>query len=288
LQQAYYAEIVDILLNASTAMYPWCHHCSKREKPPTLCPECESYRIKFIGSGTQKVVNELEKFCHSLNIKQATTSIVRLDINAVSNQDQRDKILSDFKKGRYKILVSTSYGIKSELLPTVRLVSIITIDPLLSLPDFRMGEEVCHIRDKLKSLCSEKFLFQTYVTNNDFFKDNFLEEEFENRKILLFPPFAQIITLSYSDYSPGKAEQEAKLLKNKLQTQWNYLQLASKHNTLDLRILGPAPAFIPRVNSRYIWQIMLKSKIKDLKLRNKLLHIVTNGWKIDVDPIHTT
>jgi len=115
--------------------------------------------------------------------------------------------------------------------------------------------------------------------------------ELANRKELSFPPFSQLIKLTYAHKDPIKAEQEGKILKNKLETEIrNFLPSrdlpqGEKLEIRNFHVLGPAPAFIPRVNNRYIWQIMIKSKIKELALRNKLLRVIPNDWKIDVDPV---
>ena len=190
--------------------------------------------------------------------------------------------------------------LKTELLPKVNWAGIITLDPILSIPDFSMGERIFETLQKIGEVAKNKIILQTYVSENYLLKnilgmyntdarpgpasvsfEKFAEKELKMRKALSFPPFSQIIKISYAHANPQKAEQEAKVLKNKLDLQLNNYKIpASK-----LQILGPAPAFVPRQKNRYIWQIMLKSKIQDLALRNKLLRVVPSDWKIDVDPI---
>jgi primosomal protein N' len=256
-----------------------CHHCGQKQNPPTICPKCESYRIKFIGTGTQRVAEELMK----LNIAPRE-KIARLDLDTAPTFKFQEVIFRDFYDGKYNILICTQLGLKAELLPAVDLAAIITADPMFSLPDFRIKEYFYRIADKLWTIAKSNLLLQTYITDNPILKnvpDNYLLSEINAREELSLPPFSQIINLSFAHKDPQRAEQDAMVLKNKLTTQALNCQLP----VTSYQLLGPAPAFIPRVNNRYIWQIMIKSKIADIKLRNALLRVVPSDWKIDVDPI---
>lgn len=285
-----------------------CHHCGKRQKPPTVCPKCDSYRIKYVGAGTQRVEQELKKFCDEHKLSKDRCRIARLDLDTAATWAEQKRTLDDFRGKKYSILVGTQLMLKENLLPKASLVSIITIDSVLSLPDFRISEQVLHIVDRLLQ-CSKfsnnrgknllpSILLQTYIIDNFvitnvlnssletdknsvYVHNKFVSEDLKTREELSLPPFSQLIKLSYSHRDPLRAEHEAKVLKNKLQTQANSLRLTA----YGLRLLGPVPTFIPRVKNRYVWQIVIKSKIDDLPLRNKLLRIVPSDWKIDVDPI---
>ncbi len=259
-----------------------CHHCGKRQKPPSVCPECASYRIKFIGSGTERVEQELTKL-----LGGRSNRISRLDTDIAPVFDLQKKILDDFREKKTNILIGTQLMLKAELLPEyIDFSGIITLDPMLSLPDFRMHERILGIMDKIKRV-SKKIILQTYIPENLTIRSvslpdsSVIDTELKGRAELSLPPFSQIIKLTYAHKDPNKAEQDANVLKNKLQVQAKNLQLT----TYNLQLLGPAPAFIARINNRYIWQIMIKSKIKDLALRNKFLRVVPSDWKIDVDPV---
>ena len=187
--------------------------------------------------------------------------------------------------------------LKEGLLPKVDFAAVVTVDSLLSLPDFRIGEQVLRIVDKLWTISKSTILFQTYIKDNiiiQFVSNKLLKTDanygnilnsllydIDERRELSLPPFSQLIKLTYTDKSSSKAEQMANVLKNRLITQANNLHL----NARSYLMLGPSPAFIPRERGRYIWQIVLKSKITDLRIRNKLLRIIPSDWKIDVDPI---
>lgn len=275
-----------------------CHHCGQRQKPPDVCPKCASYRIKFIGAGTQRVAQELEKFLRETKTSAENCKIARLDLNIAPTFSQQREILDAFRMKKINILIGTQAMLRETLLPRVALAAIITLDPMLSLPDFRIREQAIRILHKLGTISFRQLILQTYIVDNYIIKNisnNILEtkdldknvfsillmSEIEQRKELSLPPFSQIVNLSYAHGDPKRAEQEAMVLKNKLVTQAVSLKLSS----ISYQILGPAPAFISCVNNRYIWQIMIKSKILDIKLRNALLRVVPSDWKIDVDPI---
>ena len=267
-----------------------CHHCGQKQRPPTLCPECESYRIKFIGTGTQRVEQELNKLLIRDPAKTRDYRIGRIDLDVAPTLGYQQKIFQDFSDKKYSVLIGTQIMLKPELLGQVDLAAIITIDPILSFPDFRINEQVIRLVNKLRTSTCNQLLLQTYSPDNYVIQNvsNIsLMSEIENRRELSLPPFSQLIKLVYAHKDPAKAEQEAKILKNKLLVQWDSLLPNIRYTIYDIQILGPAPAFIPRTGNRYVWQIMLKSKIKDLTLRNRLLRVVPGDWKIDVDPIET-
>ena len=273
-----------LILDTNTKYQLLCHHCGQRKIPPSVCPNCQSYKIKFIGTGTQRVEGELRKLFPNAPSE-------RLDLDIAPKWTDQQRIFDKFRAKKFSILIGTQLILKEELLPRVDLAAIVTIDPLLSLPDFRMGEQIAKIIDMLLRT-SKTLPVQTYKPDNEIFKcllesepDNFysswLAQELENRKALSFPPFSQIINLTYAHADTQKAEQEAKILMNKLGEQARNYQLP----ITSCQLLGPAPAFIPLRKNRYIWQIMIKSKIEDLRIRNKLLSVVPSDWKIDVDPV---
>ena len=274
-----------------------CHHCGQKQKPTATCPKCQSYRIKFIGAGTERVEQEVRKLCEAHGNLKNACRVIRLDKDSAPTWEQQSAIFNDFSKGKYNILIGTQLMLKEGLLPKVDFAAIVTVDSLLSLPDFRIGEQILRTVDKLWTTSKFRIIFQTYIidstiiqfvsnkllwTSNDYSDvlNNFLYDIDERRELSL-PPFSQLIKLTYAHKDSQKAEQEANILKNKLHTQMISCQLP----VASCQILGPSPAFIPREKGRYIWQIVLKSKIADLRVRNKLLRIVPNDWKIDVDPI---
>ena len=269
-----------------------CHHCGHSEIPPVLCPNCLGTRIKFFGTGTQKVEVEFKKLFPG-------AEAIRLDSDVAKDTKAEQEILKQFKNKTVQVIIGTQMIFNKDI-AKVPLVAMMLADTLIHLPDFRSNERNFQIISRLKNLAGEKLLLQTYSPENNAIQfamkndyKSFYSEEIETRKELSYPPFSQLIKLAFAHKNPKKAEDEAKIMAEKLKQQIaanNKLLtgLSKKTDTINLQpitILGPSPAFISKVRGKYIWQIILKSKISDLKLRNKILKIVTPDWTIDVDPL---
>ncbi len=263
-----------------------CHHCGKEEKPPAFCPNCKGYRIKYFGAGTQKVEVEIKKLFPKIEI-------FRLDSDIVKTPEQQQEIIKKFNiaagkadKLKKSILIGTQMLIEKNIKP-VNLVGIISIDAILNLPDYRSSERIFKILNQLQLISKKEFIVQTYNPENFAIRsavDNklkcFYNKEIENRKVLEYPPFSQIIKLSFEHKNQKKVEDEVKILFEKLKQQAKNFQLSISN----FQLLGPVPAFIPRVKGKYRWNIIIKSKAKNLKSRNKFLIIVPSTWSIEVDP----
>ena len=282
-----------------------CHHCGYSEIPPSLCPNCRGTRIKFFGTGTQKVEAEFKKLFSAAKSK-------RLDSDIVKDEKTRQQITDDFLNKKYDVLIGTQMALNTleagslvSKRPGIPLVAMMIADTLLHLPDFRSNERTFQIISQLKNLAAENFILQTYSPENQAIKytiegdyKKFYGEEIEARKELSYPPFSQLVKLEYQHKDANKAEQQAKILAEKLKQQIavNSKQLTNKENPntnlLSITILGPSPAFISKVAGKYVWQTMLKCQSRIayreseyLKIRNKILQIIPPDWIVDVDPL---
>jgi len=256
-----------------------CHHCGNEEKPPALCPNCKGYRIKYFGAGTQRVEIEIKKLLPK-------AKIFRLDSDTARKPEQQQKIINKFNALKNGILIGTQMLLEKDIKPT-DLVGIVSVETILNLPDYRSSERVFKILNQLQLMSKKEFLIQTYNPKNTAIKNaldknwkKFYDEEIKIRRAFNYPPFSQIIKLNFEHKDPQKAEQEAKILFEKLKTQAKNFQFS----IFNFQLFGPVPAFIPRIKGKYRWQIIIKNKIKNLKQRNKLLIIVPSNWNIEVDP----
>ncbi|MFH0852157.1 MAG: primosomal protein N' [bacterium] len=216
-----------------------CHHCGKKSQPPSLCPKCQSSRIKAFGTGTQRVEQEAQKL-----FKDA--KILRLDSDTAPDAIQQNKIIEEFRQKKADILIGTQMILNADI-PKVPLVAIISADTLMHLPDFRSDEKMfqtiaqlknllfCHSRESgnpdHKLQVSQKtagcsFIIQTYNPSAAALKyaavgrwDAFYKQEIETRQALKYPPFSQLIKLVFRHRDPAKAANEAKILSAKLTQQ---------------------------------------------------------------------
>jgi len=276
------------LINGRAQLF--CHHCGRKDAPPGRCPKCHSDRIKTVGSGTQKIESEAQRFFPE-------AKIARLDSDLAPKPIQQQKIIDKFKAKEIDILVTTQIAFSwlAELISAKpNVVAILSADTLLHLPDFRSGERTFQTITTLQQLLTGKqktFIIQTYNPENSAIKyaaqNNwaaFWREEIETRQALSYPPYSQIVKLTLHHRDSKRAGQEAKILSAKLQQ-------ANKDEKIEI---SPAlPAFIPREKGKFVWNIILKFKIDNLKFkinnefllwRNSLLQYVPQNWEVDVDP----
>jgi primosomal protein N' (replication factor Y) len=258
-----------------------CHHCNFKTKPPTVCPACQGFSIKFKGLGTQRIESEVKKMFVRPSILRIEKDYMNLEDMKVEGRNNRPDIVI----GTQKLF---SYWSKP-----VNLVAVVSIDSLLNVPDFRQGEKVFSLISKLKSLALDLFLIQTYHPENfviqtaikgDF--QDFYKNELTNRRKLNFPPFSRLIRLIHQDKNEKKCQKEAELFAEKL-------KLVIRNSSLDIVLLGPSPCFYPKIRGKFRWQIVINLKSRapreawssNLKSIQQLLKTLPSDWIIDVDPV---
>ncbi len=284
------------LINGQAQLF--CHHCGHKDIPLGRCPKCHGYRIKTVGSGTQKIESEAQRFFPE-------AKIARLDSDLAPKPIQQQKIIDKFKAKEIDILITTQIAFSwlSELAAAKpSIVAILSADTLLHLPDFRSGERTFQTITGLHQLLIGKqktFIIQTYNPDNSAIKyaakndwPAFWQEEIETREALNYPPYSQIVKLTLRHRDGKKVGQEAKILSAKLQQ-------ANKDEKIEI---SPAlPAFISRERGQFVWNIIIKFPFsfplfrkeglgeiyttpEFLQHRNSLLQYVPQNWEIDVDP----
>lgn len=280
-----------------------CHRCEKTMQAPTVCPSCNGNRIRFIGAGSQRVEEEVKKLFPGL-------SVCRLDSDIKHPMEflatLRDSLLR--KDSEYNVIVGTQYA--WGIIPPKSFSAgvIITIDGLLSLPDYRSQERVYDIVTKMQNVAIGGYIIQTYAPEAPVFTfamqndwDAFAKKESGLRKILKWPPFVQIIRMQYAHAQASAAQSQAQQALRLLQAQIkspSFLrqgkpsQKEHEENTSsECEILGPSPAYIDKVKNKFVWEIILKwpvnekGEAQNLELRNRILAVLPRGWNIDVDPV---
>jgi primosomal protein N' (replication factor Y) (superfamily II helicase) len=262
-----------------------CHYCNHCQPQPRKCPECESAYFKFFGSGTQKIVEELNQQFPEL-------TCLRFDSDTTSTKGAHRQILTAFVRGEADLLVGTQMLTKGLDLPQVTLVGVVAADGLLHLSDYRAAERTFQTLTQVAGRCGRgdeagKVIIQTYnpdhpvlaaVTRHDY--QAFIAAELPERQMLDYPPYGRLILLRFNSTDSVAVEQTV----NEIGLALNDGAIAGHYE-----VLGPAPATVMRVNNRYRWQIMLKylangtATLPDWELlRSKCSNVVK--MTIDVDP----
>lgn len=261
-----------------------CHYCDSAEPVPTLCPACQSRYIKFFGTGTQKVEQELQQLFPGCRI-------VRMDQDTTHGKLAQDAILSDFGAGKYDILLGTQMVAKGHDLQNVTAVGILSVDTILNIPDFRGAERTFALitqaagragrGDKPGRVVVQAYNPEHYAVRAAADQDyaSFYAAEIEFRQKLFYPPFCQLIKCTVAadmeDTARRKAEQLAAALKSELGPD------------TATEIIGPFPAPILKVKDRYRMIILIKAgnldTVKEI-VRRKNWHALPDTV-FDVSPI---
>ncbi|MBR3249371.1 MAG: primosomal protein N' [Clostridia bacterium] len=265
-----------------------CHYCGHEEKVATVCPECHSKKIRYFGTGTQKLENEIRKM-----FPKATT--IRMDVDTVNKKNSHEVILNKFKNDGIDILIGTQMVVKGHHFPNVTLVGVISADSSLNIDDYRANERTFQIltqvagragREKLEG----KVIIQTYNPDNFSIEcarkqdyDLFYETEIALRKQLKYPPFCDIIVIGFNSLT----EDEIKNTSN-----FVYEYLIQHLNKVNFKVFKPLPSPIDKIQNRFRWRIIVKGIMTDeanVVLNNCLQNVVELNLKstrvsIDVNP----
>jgi primosomal protein N' (replication factor Y) len=264
-----------------------CHYCNYAEKIPSVCPKCGSEYLNFVGTGSEKVEEELHR-----DFPRAR--IARMDRDTVSGKRHFESILHGFRDGAFDILVGTQMIAKGHDIPNVTLVGIVSADVGLGLPDFRAAERTFQLLTQaagragrgslpgivlIQTINPEHYAVRLASEQN---YEGFYQKEIQFRKLMRYPPFAALANVLVR--SPKQEDALA--------------MSAELGRVLDpapegVKVLGPAEAPVPKLKSEFRYQLLLKAA--DRKLLNETLRDLQRfareqKWPatalvIDVDPL---
>ena len=262
-----------------------CHHCERRFEMFLQCGRCGGYRLKLSGTGTQKVEYEIKKMFPKIRVK-------RLDRDTVTKRKEFETLYRDFIEGRFDLLIGTQLLAKGWDLSRVGLIGIINADTILQLPDFRSNERTFQLITQVAGRAGRgdfpgRVVLQTYnpenfalraAVNHDY--QSFFKKEILDRKEFFYPPFSRLIKLTIKHSQLEKALEKAESVAAGLQ---KVPGLSSGS------VLGPAPAFIPKVRGRFVVYVIIKVPVDNLVLDiprplKDFLNSLGPEWDIDVDP----
>lgn len=238
-----------------------CHYCGYEEAVPKICPECKSDKIKYFGSGTQKVESEIAKF-----FPDATT--IRMDIDTVTKKNSHEQILKKFREDKIDILIGTQMVTKGHHFPDVTLVGIIAADGALNVGDYRAEERTFQIITQVAGRAGRekdkgKVFIQTYNPDNYAIlcsqKQNykeFYEGEITLRKCLNYPPFCDIILIRVHSEDINKVKDVSMKIYNELLKQKND----------NLLIYKPVSSPIDKIQNIYRWRIVVKGRLNKMAI----------------------
>ncbi|HEU5138487.1 MAG TPA: primosomal protein N' [Bacillales bacterium] len=250
-----------------------CHYCGYQQALPKMCPSCESPHIRFFGTGTQKVEEELGKVLPEARV-------IRMDVDTTSRKGMHEKHLKRFADQKADILLGTQMIAKGLDFPSVTLVGVLAADSTLHLPDFRAAERTFQLLTQVSGRAGRhelpgEVIVQSYTpehysielaSHHDF--ETFYNREMRERRTHGYPPYYFLALVTISDPDLTKAAGIAEKITNFLNQQLSRQAI----------ILGPVSAAIPRVKDRYRYQCMVKYK-REPSLHDSFAKIVEHYGK---------
>ncbi len=260
-----------------------CHHCGHTQTAPTECPACGSKRIKFFGAGTQQV---------EAAVKAAfpTARVLRWDADSATTPGAHEAILQHFIDHYADIIVGTQMIAKGLDLPLVTLVGVISADVSLNLPDFRASERSFQLLTQMagragRGLLGGRVIVQTYEPEHYVIQaaaahdvEGFYKRELNYRRELGYPPFRRLARMVFSHAQEGRARADAERAAGVL------LRHIRQHDFAATDLIGPAPCFFARVDTRYRWHLLVRSPDPVEVLRGLDL---PSDWHLEIDPVDT-
>jgi len=234
-----------------------CHYCGYHQPVPEQCAFCGGLLTR-IGGGTQRLEEEIETLLPGARL-------ARLDRDTMQRRAHYETVLAGLKNKEIDILIGTQMIVKGHDYPGITLVGIVLADHSLNFPDFRASERTFQLITQAAGRCGRgnfpgRVIVQTFsprhysvlhASRHDFI--GFYEEEITYRRDSSYPPFTRLAAIRISGKKSEAVAEKAEEI-----TQ------AAKHLSgnlnLPVTVLGPAPALLSRLKSRYRWHILLKGK----------------------------
>ncbi|MBM4103699.1 MAG: primosomal protein N' [Planctomycetes bacterium] len=268
--------------------YAVCHYCLSKTLVPDKCPLCGK-RMMMLGLGSQRLEEELAARLPHARIR-------RVDSDSMSGRDYY-RVLDDFAAGSIDILAGTQILAKGLHFPNVTLVGIVSADTSLSLPDFRANERTFQLINQVAGRAGRgdapgRVIVQTWLPDAPVIKyalkydfAGFVKDEMQHRKSCCLPPVWRMAIIQMRGAKYEQLDAAAKVMSERL------AQTIARLG-LEIRVRGPMPAIISRIQSYHRIQIILEAPtaadlqtlFADLRIQAPIRPAAQVYY--DVDPIY--
>jgi len=238
-----------------------CHYCGYKTRLPDKCPTCKSEHFRFMGCGTQKAQEEIERIVPGARI-------IRMDMDTTQTKNSHEKILEKFRAGEADILLGTQMVTKGHDFPRVTLVGVMNADSSLYLDDFRASEKTFSMLTQVvgragRGAAAGTAVVQTANPDSEVIRlageqdyKSFYEKEIRLRRALVFPPFCDIgvITMSATDESllgacAAKLSDRTKEL------------LSGEYKDVEAVVFGPFEAPVYKIQNTCRMRLVIKCRL---------------------------
>jgi primosomal protein N' (replication factor Y) len=271
-----------------------CHGCGLVIRVPADCPECRAPGLVQRGTGTQRLEEQIRK-------SFPDAAVARMDTDTMRSRGSHEKTLDAFRDRRIDILVGTQMIAKGLDFPGVMLVGVVNADAALHLADFRAAERTCQLVTQVsgrsgRGQLAGRVVVQTSTPDHPAIRaavvhdyEAFVRSELPIREALVYPPYGSVIRFVVRGLDEARVREWATHLTERLRAEAEAATQAPGQSAI--RVLGPAPAPIPRLRERYRWHLQVLGP--DGVVLRELVRRSTTGlktppdlaWIIDVDPV---
>lgn len=251
-----------------------CHYCNAQYHMLTACPECGSVSINYSGTGTQKVVSELQELFPD-------AKILRMDNDTTQNKEGHYKILKEFSERKADILVGTQMVAKGHDFPNVTLVGILDADMSLYFSDYRSGERTFQLITQVAGRSGRadnkgKVVLQTYSPRNPILKcstdydyESFFNRETQVRKAAHFPPYSHILRLMV------EGEDEEKVISTLKKVFLSSKEVYDKYHKSFI-YFDKMKSPVKRINNKYRYQVLARIIENYKEIEDEFYNIANN------------
>ncbi len=237
-----------------------CHYCGYSEPFTDVCPECGSHDVRYSGTGTQKIEDELAALFPE-------AKILRMDADSTMGRYSHENKLKDFADGKYDILLGTQMVAKGLDFENVTLVGVINADQQLNNDDFRSQERTFDLLTQVVGRAGRgqfegTAVIQTCNPENDVIQiaaqqdyDAFFNDELKTRKMLIYPPYCDICLIGFVGENEPKVRVASQKLTDRLKE-----KLSGEYNDLKIIALGPMTARVSKISNKFRYRLILKCK----------------------------
>lgn len=230
-----------------------CHHCGYTQRLDEHCPECGG-TLKYVGTGTQKLEEELHELFPD-------TPVLRMDTDTVAPAGGHDVLLERFQTERIPIMVGTQMVTKGLNFENVTLVGVISADQSLYAGDYRATERTFSLITQVVGRSGRfekpgRAVIQTFTPENETIRqaarqdyESFYRAEIELRRLQDLPPFTELLCITMSGREESLVLGCAAKARDEL--------LDATRSESGVRVLGPAPLSVLRVNNNYRYRVTL-------------------------------
>lgn len=267
-----------------------CHYCGYTKPIPRICPSCHSEKIKFMGTGTEKIQSAVTQMFPN-------AKVMRMDADTANGKNVQN-ILENFAKGCGDILIGTQMIVKGLDFDKLSLVGILLADSSLNFPDINAAARTFQLTTQAAGRAGRRqsqgeVVMQTYkpqaptlvyASQHDF--EGFYAYDIAFRRDMNYPPFSEIIGFFCANISEDKCISETQKLYERIKA------LADKYKENEnITIYEPAPAFIQKLKNKHIRHVLIKhepnGKFSDILRANydKIRNGLNSYVYVEISPV---